>query len=172
MKEISQFIPELSSVCKIYSGVISGRGIAYEDALTLVAFINSFPSVHDLEFGIMDLVLKAPAERMEIVLKSLYADLDRIVTQYKDSSRYYDRMDLRLLWYKPLSYMREDIEPQQKKTQEASDELKEASNSYEMTPFNGMSKDEAAVLDSKKLSAEYQKKKAKLQNFYAKRKSL
>ena len=70
--------------------------------------------------------------------------------------------------------MREDIETQQKKTQEASDELKEASNSYEMTPFNGMSKDEAAVLDRRfnKLSAEYQKEKAKLQNFYAKRKSL
>ena len=50
----------------------------------------------------MDLVLKAPAERMEIVLKSLYADLDRIVTLYKDNSRYYDRKDLRLLWYKPL----------------------------------------------------------------------
>lgn len=68
MKEISQFIPELSSVCKIYSGVISGSGIACEDALTLVAIINSFPSVHDVESGIMDLVLKAPAERMEIVL--------------------------------------------------------------------------------------------------------
>ena len=55
MKEISQFIPELSSICKIYSGVI---GITCEDALTLVAFINSFPSVHEVESGIMDLVLK------------------------------------------------------------------------------------------------------------------
>ena len=86
MKEISQFIPELNSVCKIYSGVISGSGVTCEDALTLVAFINSFPSVHEVESGIMDLVLKAPAERMEIVLKSLYADLDRIVTLYKDNS--------------------------------------------------------------------------------------
>ena len=174
MKEISQFIPELSSVCKIYSGIISGSGIACEDALTLVAFINSFPSVHDLESGIMDLVLKAPAERMEIVLKSIYADLDRIVTLYKDNSIYYDRRDLRFLWDKPLSYADKDIEAQQKKTQAASDELKEASNSYEMTPFNGMSKDEAAVLERRvdKLTAEYQREKANLQNFYAKRKSL
>ena len=174
MKEISLFIPELSSVCKIYSDVISGGGITCENALTLVVFINSFPSVHDLESGIMDLVLKAPTERMEIVLKSLYSDLDRIVTLYKDNSRYYDRMDLRLLWYMQLSYVREVIETQQKKTQAASDELKEASNSYEMTPFNGMSKDEAAVLERRvdKLTAEYQKEKAKLQNLYAKRKSL
>lgn len=174
MKEISQFIPELSSVCKIYSGVISGSGIACEDALTLVDFINSFPSVHDLESGIMDLVMKAPAERMEIVLKSLYADLDRIVTLYKDNSIYYDCRNLRLLWDKKLSYANKDIEAQQKKTQAASDELKEASNSYEMTPFNGMSKDEVAVLERRfnKLSAEYQREKAKLQNFYAKRKRL
>ncbi|MDE7409939.1 MAG: hypothetical protein K2N09_07945 [Muribaculaceae bacterium] len=174
MKEISQFIPELSSVCKIYSGVISGSGIACEDASTLVAFINSFPSVHDLESGIMDLVLKAPAERLEIVLKSLHTDLDRIVTLYKDNSIYYDRRDLRFLWDKPLSYADMDIEAQQKKTQAASDELKEASNSYEMTPFNGMSKDEASVLERRvdKLTEEYQKEKAKLQNFYAKRESL
>ena len=58
MKEISQFIPELNSVCKIYSGVISGSGVTCEDALTLVAFINSFSSVHEVESGIMDLVLK------------------------------------------------------------------------------------------------------------------
>ena len=105
MKEISQFIPELSSVCKIYSGVISGSGIACEDALTLVAFINSFPSVHDVESGIMDLVLKASTGRLEIVLKSLYTDLDRMVMLYKNNSRYFDRMDLRLLWYTPLSYV-------------------------------------------------------------------
>ena len=65
MKEISKFIPELSSGCKIYFGIISGSGVSCEDALTLVAFINSFPSVSDVESGIMDLVLKAPMEGME-----------------------------------------------------------------------------------------------------------
>ena len=92
MKEISQFIPEFSSVCKIYSGVISGSGVTCEDALTLVAFINSFPSVRDVESGIMDLVLKVPTERLEIVLKSLHTDLDRIVALYKDNSRRSARM--------------------------------------------------------------------------------
>ena len=174
MKEISQFIPELSSICKIYSGVISGSGIACEDALTLVAFINSFPCVHDVESGIMGLVLKSPTERLEIVLKSLYADLDRIVALYRDNSIYYDGRNLRLLWDKQLSCADMDIEAQQKKTQAASDELKEASNSYEMTPFNGMSKDEVAVIERRvdKLTEEYQNEKAKLQNFYTKRKRL
>ena len=48
------------------SGGFSGSGIACEDALTLV--------------------LKAPTERMEIVLKSLHIDSDKIVTLYKDHS--------------------------------------------------------------------------------------
>ena len=122
----------------------------------------------------MDLVLEATTERMEIVLKSLSADLDKIVTLYKANGIYFDGRDLRFLWDKPLSYVDKDIEDQQKKTQAASDELKEASNSYEMTPFNGISKEEAAVLERMvdKLSAEYQKEKTKLQNLYAKRKSL
>jgi len=43
-----------------------------------------------------------------------------------------------------------------------------------MTPFNDMSKEESAILGRRvdKLTAEYQKEKAKLKNFYAKRKSL
>ena len=116
MTEISKFIPELSSICKIYSGVISGSGVTCEDTLTLVAFINSFPSVHEVESGIMDLVLKAPTEHMEIILKSLYTDLDKIVTLYKYNSIYYDRRDLGFLWDKPLCYTDKDIEAQQKKT--------------------------------------------------------
>ena len=43
----------------------------------------------------MDLVLKVPTERMEIVLKSLHTDLDRIVMLYNDNNIYYDRRDLR-----------------------------------------------------------------------------
>ena len=97
--------------------------------MTLVSFINSFPSILHVESGIMDLVLKAPAERMEIVLKSLHTDLDRIVALYKDDSIYYDYRNLRLFWDKLLSYVDMDIEDQQKKTQAASDELKEALNS-------------------------------------------
>ncbi|MBD5583800.1 MAG: hypothetical protein HDQ88_01835 [Clostridia bacterium] len=73
-----------------------------------------------------------------------------------------------------MSNVDNNIEVQQKKTQAASDELKEASNSYEMTPFNGMSQDEVAVLERRveKLTAEYQMEKAKLQYLYARKKSL
>lgn len=174
MTFISKFIPDLSSVCTIYSRVLFRKNVTCEESLSLVALNNTFPSVQDVEAGIMDLVLRAPAERMDLILKSLSMDLGRIVSLYNDNSRYYDHMDLRLLWHKSLSFVEKDIETQQKKTQEASGELKEASNSYEMTPFNGMTKEEAAVLERRvdKLTVEYQNEKAKLQNFYAKRKNL
>ena len=86
---------------------------------------------------------------------------------YNDNSIYYDRRDLRFLWDKPLSYADKDIGAQQKKTQEASDELKESSNSYEMTTFNGMSQDEAAVLERRvdKLPAEYKRRKRSFKTF-------
>ena len=93
---------------------------------------------------------------------------------YNNNNIYYDRKDLRLLWNKPLPDADKDIDTQKKKTQAASDELKEASNSYEMMLFNGMLKDEAAVLERRvdKLTTENQREKAKFKNFYAKRKSL
>ena len=52
---------------------------------------------------------------------------------YNANSIYYDRRDLRFLLEKPLSYADKDIEAQQKKTQEAIDELKEASNLQHLT---------------------------------------
>lgn len=145
-----------------------------EETLSLVAFHNSFPSVQNIEAGILDLVLKASTERMGMILKSLYSDLNRIMTLYKENSRYYDGRDLRWLWHQPLLFIKDDIRIQQEKTQEAWEELKEASNSYEMTPFNGMSKQEAAVLERRvnRLKDEYDKEKTILNNLYEKKKTL
>lgn len=174
MIDIAKFIPSLSSTCKSFSGLITGQGLSCADAVALASFNNSFPSVHDVESGIMDLVLNAPKERMDIVLKSLYEDLDRIVWSYENFFMVYDDRDLRDLWHTSLSYLKNDIEDQLKKTQEANDEYKEASNSFEMTPFNGMSEEEASVLERRleRCKNEYQAEKTKLENLYAKRKSL
>jgi len=174
MTDISKFIPNLSAICTIFSGILSGKAIGCEETLSLVAFYNSFPSVQNIEAGILDLVLKAPSDRMDMILKSLYSDLNRIGTLYKENSRYYDGRDLRWLWHQPLSFVEDDIRIQQEKTQEAWEELKEASNSYEMTPFNGMSKQEATVLERRvnTLKDEYDKEKTILNNLYEKKKIL
>ena len=86
----------------------------------------------------MDLTLNAPSERMSIILKSLYSDLSRIVNLYKENREFYDRKDLRLLWHKPISIIGKEIDTQKKNTQDANDELKDASKSFELTPFMGL----------------------------------
>ena len=147
MKKLAEFIPKLSSISKTYSEIINGNSITIEKALTLLTFYNSFPSVHDVESGIIDLALNAPSERMSIILKSLYSDLSRIVNLYKGNKEFYDRKDLRLLWHKPISFLDKEIDTQKKNTQDASEELKDASKSFELTPFNGTTKEEAAILE-------------------------
>lgn len=174
MKKLAEFIPELSSISKTYSEIISGNSITIDDALNLLAFYNSFPSVHDVESGIMDLALNAPSERMSIILKSLYSDLSRISNLYKENREFYDQKDLRLLWHRPISIIDKEIDTQKKNTQEASDELKDASKSFELAPFNGTTKEEAAILERRvnKLSDEYKEQKTKLESLYAERNRL
>ncbi len=116
MTDISIFIPNLSAICTIFTGILSGKAIGCEETLSLVAFYNSFPSVQNIEAGILDLVLKAPSDRMDMILKGLYSDLNRIGTLYKENNRYYDGRDLRWLWHQPLSFMEYDIRSLQEKT--------------------------------------------------------
>lgn len=174
MKKLAEFIPELSSISKTYSEIISGISITIEDARNLLAFYNSFPSVYDVESGIMDLALNAPSERMSIILKSLYYDLRRISNLYQDNREFYDQTVLRLLWHKPISFLDKEIYTQKKNTQDASDELKDASKSFELTPFNGTAKEEAAILERRvnKLTDEYKVQKTKLESLYAERNRL
>ncbi len=174
MTDIPKFIPDLSSTCKLYYGTISGKHISCEEALSLVAFYNSFPSIKDMEAGIVDLLLNVPNDGIESILKSLYSDLNEIIRWYDFFDLCFEDFDLYSLWTQPLSYINKEIEIQHQKTIEASDEHKEASNSYEMTPFNGMSKAEADILERRanKLKEEYDKEKVKLQNLYVKRKSI
>lgn len=106
-----------------------------------------------------------------MILKSLHSDIERIITLYTANKIYYDRIDLKRLWNSPLSYVEKAIKDQKEKTYEASDELREASNSYEMTPFNGMSENEIWVLEKRvdRLTAEYKEQKTKLDNLYKER---
>lgn len=174
MKEISKFIPQISSVCKIYSDVITGNGINREESLALVAFINSFPSIYDAESWIMDLVLNSPHVDIKILLHSLNEDLDKIVILYEKGSSLYNLKDLRCLWTSYITYFKDEIKEQLKRTQEASDNLKEMSNSYEMAEIGGRSPYEVSMLERRvdRLTAEYKDQKDKLEELYAECKNL
>lgn len=161
MIEIRKFIPELSSIREIYHG-----DMTRDKALSLVAFNNSFPSTRDVEEGVIDLITNLPKESTETFIKRLHTELDSIVMLYESGKRPYDMMDLRVLWESLLSYYKIVLKEQEENTQEAYSELIEANKSYEMTPYNGMTKDEIAVLERrvKRLEAEYRDEQTKLKD--------
>ena len=77
-------------------------------------------------------------------------------------------MEVTHLWDYDLLSLEKEIDRQLKKTREVSEELREDSNSYEMTPFNEMPNNEVELLESKlvKLTTEYNKEKKKLNFLY------
>ena len=87
------------------------------------------------------------AEQRNLILNSLHKELMSITDTYKDNKVLFDCLEVRNLWKYDLLSLEKEIDSQLKKTREARDELREVSNSYEMTPFNGMSKNEVEILE-------------------------
>ena len=81
---------------------------------------------------------------------------------------------MRHIWDSELLYLEKEIDKQLKKTRQASVELREVSNSYEMTPFNGMSNNEVEILERRldKLTNEYNNEKEKLNKLYDEKKKI
>lgn len=174
MTDISKFIPDLSYTSLIYSRVLSGDSPNREDTLTLVAFNDTFPSVRDVETGILDLVLNASSECKDAILESLHTDLNVIVALYNENKHYYDQLNLHARWIMPLNYLNMCIEEQRIRTQEINEELIMVSNSFEMSAFNGSTKEEIGALERRcdKLRTEYNEEYSKLTNFYAEHESV
>ena len=167
-KALIDFIPSLSSVSKIFSKRICGAAISLDKVIELKDFYNSFPSVNDIEFRIMDLIQDYSKEQRELILNSLFKELTSITDTYKDNKAIFEGMEVSHLWDADLLSLDKEIDKQFKKTREASKELREVSNSYEMTPFNGMPKDEIEILEKRfdRLTNEYNKEKKKLNILY------
>lgn len=164
MNNLAAFIPSLSSIGKSFSYVIIGKGLSREEAISMAAFADSFPSVENIESEIMSMVLNASSDRLQLIVKSLYMGLYDVTVLYEQHSQYYDKINLGYLWYGPLEMLDMQIKTQFAKTRSVSDELREASNSYEMTPFNGRPKNEVAILERRvdKLTEEYKAELRKL----------
>ena len=102
----------------------------------LIDIYNTFPTVNDIETGLMDLIMNNSAEQRNLILNSLHKELMSITDTYKDNKAIFEGIEVSYLWDADLLSLDKEIEKQFKKTRKASDELKEVSNSYEMTPFN------------------------------------
>lgn len=94
MNNLAAFIPSLSSIGKSFSYVIIGKGLSREEAISMAAFADSFPSVENIESEIMSKVLNASSDRLQLIVKSLYIELYDVTVLYEQHSQYYDKINL------------------------------------------------------------------------------
>lgn len=78
------------------------------------------------------------------------------------------------LWDMDRDIVEEQIERQHSKLREINEELREASNSYEMTPFNGSSPEYVALLERKleRHKADYDKERSILDDLYSRKRKM
>ena len=169
-----QFLPKVTAISEILRNILMGPSIGRENISELISFYNSFPSSEDIESGILDFVMNKTPEQREFILKSLHKELSFIYSAYNDNRCLYNNIILENICLSEIKALESEIDRQYKKTREASDELREISNSYEMTPFNGMSGTEFEILEKKvgKLRAAYDCEKAKLNELYSQKNEL
>ena len=95
-------------------------------------------------------------------------NLQSIVDTYNEFKHLFDRIELSELWRKRYEENQSDIANQMKRVNETKPELREVSNSIEMAPFNGASKEEINLLERRYewLKGEYGAEKEKLTKLY------
>lgn len=168
---LTHIIPKVGSVSRIFANIVAGRGVSKENVNTLVEFRDTMPNGATIEQEIVSAVLNLPHAKFSLMLNSLSFGLRNVIDTYKRYHLLLDDMQLSQLWDYDLQCAERKLEEQQRKLRELDKDLIEASNSYEMTPFNGMSPAEISVLERRynKLKAEYEQEKAVLNAIYEER---
>ncbi|WP_290246034.1 hypothetical protein [Muribaculum intestinale] len=171
---LTHIIPKVGSVSRIFSNIVAGRGISKEDVNILVEFRDTIPNGTTIEHEIISAVLKLPHEKFSLMLNSLSLGLKNVIDTYKTYHILLDDMKLSQLWDYDLQSVECRLEEQLYKLREIDKDLIEASNSYEMTPFNGMTPSEISVLERRyyRLKAEYDKEKVRLNAINEERKTI
>ena len=171
---LTHIIPKVGSVSRIFSNIVAGRGISKEDVNILVEFRDTIPNGTTIEHEIISAVLKLPHEKFSLMLNSLSLGLKNVIDTYKTYHILLDDMKLSQLWDYDLQSVECRLEEQLYKLREIDKDLIEASNSYEMTPFNGMTPSEISVLERRyyRLKAEYDKEKVRLDAINEERKTI
>lgn len=174
ISNLSQFIPSISSARNLYSNIILGRIINKDYILELNYLDVSFPSIDIIESDILSLILNNSIDQKDLILNSLWKELNSITESFYNNKRIFAEIDIPRYWNHDLKSLEAEIEYQHQKTQEASDELREISNSYEMTPFNGSSKERTELLERKleELKSKYQLERNKLKELHNQEKEI
>ena len=144
---LTHIIPKVGSVSRIFSNIAAGRGISKEDVKILVEFRDTIPNGTTIEHEIISAILNLPHEKFSLMLNSLSFGLKNVIGTYKTYHILLDDMKLSQLWDYDLQSVECRLEEQLYKLRKIDKDLIETSNSYEMTPFNGMSPSEISVLE-------------------------
>lgn len=171
---LTHIIPKVGSVSRIFSNIAAGRGISKEDVKILVEFRDTIPNGTTIEHEIISAILNLPHEKFSLMLNSLSFGLKNVIGTYKTYHILLDDMKLSQLWDYDLQSVECRLEEQLYKLRKIDKDLIETSNSYEMTPFNGMSPSEISVLERRyyRLKAEYDKEKVRLDAINKERKTI
>ncbi len=171
---LTHIIPKVGSVSRIFANIVAGKGVSKEDVNVLMEFRDTIPNATTIEQEIISAVLNLTHEKFSLMLNSLSFCLKNVIDTYKTYHILLDDMKLSQLWDYDLQSVECRLEEQLYKLREIDKELIEASNSYEMTPFNGMSPNEISVVERRynKLKAEYDKEKVRLDTINRERKTV
>ena len=115
-KTLIDFIPSLSSASKIFLGKVAEPGLLKANAIELVTFLNSFPSVQDIESGILEQIKDNSKEQRNLIFNSLNKELSTISDTYQNNKVLFDGLEVRYLWDSELLYIEKEIDKQLKKT--------------------------------------------------------
>lgn len=168
MVNLTSLIPQIGEISRIYNNVAVGRGVSCEDALALGVFAQSSIDCKEIEAELVGLVLNYSPEQRQLLVKGLNDSLKSIVNTYNEFKPLFDRIGLSELWSRLFDENQRNIADQMKRVNETKPELREVSNSIEMSPFNGASKEEIRLLEKRyeRLKADYDTEKKKLTKLY------
>lgn len=171
---LTNIIPMVGGVSRIFVNIVAGRGVSKEDVNVLVEFRDTIPNATTIEQEIVAAVLNLSHEKFSLMLNSLSLGLKNVIDTYRAYHLLLDDMKLSQLWDYDYQCTERKSEEQQRKLREIDKDLIEASNSYEMTPFNGMSPSEISVIERRynRLKAEYDKEKVRLDAINEERKTI
>ncbi|SEG01825.1 hypothetical protein [Parabacteroides chinchillae] len=174
IEALTFLLPRLGAASHIYTGKAAGLGVTKENVMALVTLRDDFPDLADIENGLLHLIFNEPKEKSDMIMESLSKALQTVVNVYEHSSIALCGSTLSSLWNTDIAIVEKQIEQQQCKLRDINDELREASNSYEMTPFNGASPEYVALLERKleRYKADYDKERHILDGLYSQKRKL
>lgn len=112
---LSQIIPSISSARNLYSNIILCRIINKDNILELNYLDVSFPSIDIIESDILSLILNNSIDQKDLILNSLWKELNSITESFYNNKRIFAEIDIPRYWNHDIKSLEAEIEYQHQK---------------------------------------------------------